>query len=113
MTSRLASGVLASALIRRVNNEGGHATVVAKGDPDSGSILLLCADRGRVTSLRERLLASDGSYDWQDIGPQEARESGNYLDYLGRRRRSDPDLWIIELDIPNAERFAADTGTGG
>ena len=29
--------------------------------------------------------------------------------YVARRRRSDPDLWIIELDIPEAERFAAET----
>ena len=25
------------------------------------------------------------------------------------RRRSDPDLWVIELDIPEAERLAAET----
>ncbi|HWV11973.1 MAG TPA: DUF1491 family protein, partial [Sphingobium sp.] len=29
--------------------------------------------------------------------------------YLARRRRSDPDLWVIELDIADAERFAAET----
>jgi hypothetical protein len=109
VTPRLATVVLASALIRRVNNEGGHATVLAKGDAKSGSILLLCADRGRVSALRERLLTADGSYAWQDVTPVESRESGDVSAYLERRRARDPDIWIIELDVPNAERFAAET----
>jgi hypothetical protein len=109
VTPRLAAGVIASALIRRVNSEGGHATVLAKGDPTSGSILLLCANRGKVSSLRERLMMADGRYQWQEAGPPEARESGDFTPYLSRRRERDPDLWVIELDIPNAERFAAET----
>jgi hypothetical protein len=39
--------------------------------------------------------------------PEEGLEALNL--YIARRRRSDPDLWIIELDIPEAERFAAET----
>jgi hypothetical protein len=29
--------------------------------------------------------------------------------YWRRRRERDPDLWVIELDIAEAERFAAET----
>jgi len=29
-----------------------------------------------------------------------------------RRRRNDPDLWVVELDIAQAERFAAETMLG-
>ena len=29
--------------------------------------------------------------------------------YWRRRRASDPDLWVIEVDIAAAERFAAET----
>jgi len=113
VTARLASGVIVSALIRRVNNEGGHAVVIAKGDPTSGSILLLCADRGRVSALRERLMTGDGRYEWQSVGPSEARESGDYGDYIERRRARDRDLWVLELDVPNAERFAAEVSDDG
>lgn len=109
MTPRLASGVLASALVRRVSNEGGHAAVLAKGDTTSGSILLVCIERGRFSALRERLLGTDGRYSWQDVTPQNAEETADFPQYLARRRARDPDLWIIELDIPNAERFAAET----
>jgi hypothetical protein len=106
---RLASGVLASALIRRVQAEGGHAAVLSKGDETSGSLLLVCAERGRIISLRERLLAGDRGYQWADVTPSEAGELPDFGDYLNRRSSRDPDLWIIELDIPNAERFAAET----
>jgi hypothetical protein len=34
--------------------------------------------------------------------PENPREFGEYTD---RRGRQDPDLWIIELDIAQAERF--------
>jgi hypothetical protein len=33
--------------------------------------------------------------------------------WLERRRARDPDLWIVELDIPNAQRFAAETSGDG
>ena len=113
MIPRVASGVLASALIRRVNAEGGHAAVLARGDETGGAILLVCAERGRFISLRERLLGVDGTYAWQDVTPPEVRESGDFGDYLSRRRSRDCDLWAIELDIANAERFAAETSGDG
>ena len=30
--------------------------------------------------------------------------------YIERRKSRDPDIWVIELDIPNAERFIVETG---
>jgi hypothetical protein len=109
VTLRLASGVLVSALIRRVQGEGGNAAVLARGDVTSGSILLVCSDRGRVTSLRERLLTADGHYGWQDVTPRDSTAPMDLTGYFQRRCQRDPDLWILELDIPNAERFAAET----
>jgi hypothetical protein len=107
VTARLTSAMLVSALIRRVGNEGGNATVLTKGDTTAGSILLICMEKGVVQSVRERVLDSAGVYAWTSVGPAEADELAGYLD---RRRRRDGDLWLVELDIPNAERFAAETG---
>ena len=33
--------------------------------------------------------------------------------FLERRRKYDPDLWILELDIASAERFAAEMNAVG
>ncbi|MFX7883132.1 DUF1491 family protein, partial [Acinetobacter baumannii] len=38
-----------------------------------------------------------------------AADAATIADYWQRRRRIDPDLWVIELDIASAERFAAET----
>ncbi|PHK02659.1 hypothetical protein VF08_18145 [Nostoc linckia z8] len=40
-------------------------------------------------------------------------EGGARLRDPGRRRAQDPDLWLIELDIADAERFAAETSSSG
>ena len=106
MSARLTSAVLVSALIRRVGQAGGNAAVLAKGDATAGAILLICMEKGVVQSVRERVLDAHGDYVWTVVGPDEsdARES-----YLERRMTRDPDLWLVELDIANAERFAAET----
>lgn len=97
------------ALSRRVTAAGGFATVLARGDDGAGAILLICTDRGAFGKLLERTVDLDGQYRWTPCGPQDV-ESGEKRDsYIQRRRKSDPDLWLIELDIADAERFAAET----
>ncbi len=108
MTPRLAAGVLVSALVRRVNAEGGHAMVLARGDAESGAVLLICADRGRFRQVIERALDREGIYRWIAVGPNESADPQALTDYLEKRRRNDPDLWLVELDIPEAERLAAE-----
>ncbi len=108
MTPRLTSAMLTSALIRRVHHEGGSAMVIAKGDETSGSVLILTAEKGRNTGLWERLLNPEGLTEWLKIGPQDIDNEGELTPYIERRRRSDPDIWVVELDIPNAERFVAE-----
>lgn len=108
MTARLTSAMLVSALVRRVNAEGGNAVVVAKGDATAGAILLDCLDRGTRTAFRERVLDSSGRYCWTAVGPGPDATREAVANWLDRRRTRDPDLWIVELDIPDAERFAAE-----
>ena len=109
MTVRLTSAMLVSALVRRVSDAGGAAVVVAKGDPTAGDILLICMEKGRTIAFRERVLRMAGGYGWEVVGPAGDAAPETADAWLIRRRQRDPDLWIVELDIPNAERFAAET----
>lgn len=112
MSARAAAGLLVSALIRRVEAAGGHAMVLAKGDATAGAILLAIAERGVTMGLLERILDASGAYGWSAAGPAALDEPGVLADYLARRRRADPDLWVVELDSPEAKRIAAELIAG-
>jgi hypothetical protein len=109
MTPRLASGVVVAALMRRVQGAGGNAAVLAHGDETAGAILLVIASRGEVLRLLTRRLDPAGAYVWDDIAlPQPGGESDRpeVTELVDRARRRDPDLWVVELDIADGQRFA-------
>ncbi len=111
MTSRLESGLLVNALIRRVNAAGSMATVLAKGDAGAGAILIIATHRGADPRAWERGWDADGRAALVATGPQD--DPAALDQYVARRRERDRDLWVIELDSPDAERFAAETICAG
>ncbi|GAA3998749.1 DUF1491 family protein [Sphingomonas humi] len=102
---RLAAGIEASALLARARDLGGFGTVLCRGDAERGSLLLVVAERGKAAFLLQRLLQRSGDYAWESrrIADQESLEQ-----QLAKARDRDPDLWLIELDVPSAERFIAE-----
>lgn len=100
---RLATGVLVSALLRRVNDAGGFGTVLAKGDAQSGAVLVVAVE-GATSRLLERGTGPHGRVGLIDSTPADDLDA-----YWRRRRARDPDLWVIELDIADSQRFAAET----
>ena len=109
MSDRLPSGVLVSALLRRANDSGGMAMVLARGDPQAGSILLILNDKGRFTGVVEPGRDPSGALSLLPAGPAESATPAEVTAYWQRRRARDPDLWVIDLDVPSAQRFAAET----
>ncbi|MES2497411.1 MAG: DUF1491 family protein [Pseudomonadota bacterium] len=105
---RAATGLLVSALIRRIDAEGGSAMVIEKGDAIAGAVVLMLADRGVLGAIVERVWRFDGSFGFERVGPAQLDEPGAAGDYVARRRRSDPDLWVVEIDHPQAERIAGE-----
>jgi len=103
---RLTSQVLVSSLLRRAEGAGGFGAVLAKGDATAGTVIVIVAERGVRTLLLERLLQPDGTYAWQDNG-RAGVDDVEFGALLDRRRRNDPDLWLVELDVADAAAFAA------
>jgi len=106
---RLTSAILVSVLVRRAAAAGGFAAVLVKGDEISGVILIQAVERGQDFGIFERVSDWEGGYRLTRCGPDPQEGAQALSQYIERRRRSDPDLWIIELDIADAERFAAET----
>jgi hypothetical protein len=111
--SRLPAAVEAAGLLRRVSAAGDFATIIKKGDAERGSLLLLVSSRGRHIACLERALGPDGTYRWSRAGPGESADSAEVADFLAKRARFDADLWAIELDIADSERFIAETTSAG
>lgn len=113
MSVRMNSRMLVQALVRRVQQEGGFATVLHSGDDVAGAILLEIPGPDRSSSLHERQPDFAGGYVLTPVGTTHWGDAEKIGQYLDRRRRNDPDLWVIELDVANAEQLAADILLGG
>ena len=107
MDVRLPAHVEISGLIRAVQAEGGFATILSKGERDAGTILLVTLDREGPAKLYERMPQLDGSRAFVVSRTQDIDNPLEFNEYLTKRGTQDPDLWILELDIANPERFAA------
>ena len=113
MDSRLPAHLEASSLLRRAEAAGGFATIITKGDPDRGSLVLLIGNRGEHVACLERGIGPSGNYVWQTSGPGAGASSAELYEWSAKRRRFDADLWLIELDVPLPERFIAETTSAG
>lgn len=111
--ARLPAHLEVAGLMRRVAAEGGFATVIAKGERDAGTILLVLRDSRTNTRLFEKMPHPDGTRPWTLNRVQDNENKQEFEDYLTRRAGQDGDLWIVELDVPNPERFIGDSVAAG
>ncbi len=94
-------------MIRLAVAQGGFATVLAKGERDAGTILLLTMYRDNNATIFERMPQLDGTRPFVSTKTQDIDKKDEFTEYLERRRAQDPDIWIIEADIADAEQFVA------
>jgi hypothetical protein len=113
MAERLPAHLEAGALLRRAESEGGFGAVLKRGDPDRGSLILMILERGVYWACFERALSPSGEYGWQRVGPAPGADPATLADWSQKRIRFDEDLWLIELDIAEPERFIVETGLEG
>ncbi|GAA4763533.1 DUF1491 family protein [Novosphingobium ginsenosidimutans] len=93
------------ALIRRAGAEGGFASVLQKGERDAGTIVVVLTERGTNARVYERMPQADGNRAWTLSRAENSENKAELNEWLDRRGNQDPDLWIVELDIANGERF--------
>ena len=99
--------------MRGVEGQGGFATILHRGDPDRGAISLLVVERGRAAAVIERRMAADFTYRWTKVPASVALESSDWREWVDSMSRIDPDCWLVELDVADAERFIAETTLTG
>jgi hypothetical protein len=102
---RLATHMRVSALVRQMAEQGDFATVLHKGDPVAGALLLLTREKGRNPRVFEQFPAAGGTRKWEAVASQHIENEEKLSEYLDRRLLRDPDLWILELDVASDERL--------
>lgn len=109
MTARLTPQILVAVLRRLAEAEGGAAVVAQRGHDQAGGLLVVLTERGQSVRTAERRTGWDGELTWDvQLVENESAENRHFFDaMLQCRKESDADLWLLELDIPDAERFVA------
>lgn len=105
--TRLPAHLETGAIVRLAQAQGGIAMVLSKGERDAGTILLVTMRRGQDAQLYERMPQLDGSRVFVATKTQDIEKHHEFSEYLDRRRLQDRDIWILEVDIDDPERFIA------
>ncbi len=100
--SSLKTSIWAPALIRRAETGGAFASVVYRGDPDAGAVLILVRTLDGKAVLYRSMRDMDGSRIWHPKGP--AGEDDLDGD-IRKAMVSDPDLWVIEIEDKQGRHF--------
>lgn len=107
MEGRLPAHLEVAGMIRAIESQGGFASVIAKGEKDAGTVLILTMYRGENAVLFERMPQLDGSRPYIATKTQDIEKPQEIFEYLEKRRKQDPDIWILEADIADSARFVA------
>lgn len=120
MSDRLPTRLEVQGLLRQVQAAGGFATVLHRGDADAGALIVVTTGPGEPPRAWERMPSLEGGRVWvcairgdSPARAPDAIDSQQVAQWLERRSQQDPDVWIIELDVPQAERFIGQTGATG
>ncbi len=98
MEPRLKTGLWVKALIRRCDLAAVAAVVVARGDGDSGAVLIKLNGRNDGCSVLAQARGPDGELLWMRATGAAAVTEADADAYISRQRRRDPDLWVVELE---------------
>jgi hypothetical protein len=110
MTARLTADFWVRAYLRRLELVNIPAYVTQRGDPTAGAVLVKCATLdGRATALTRSFDLTTGERAWVTLA--EGDEAGVDAT-IARARRSDPDLWVIEIESRDGRTLLDEDGLG-
>ena len=98
MEARLKTGLWIKALIRRCDLAAIAVAVAARGDGDSGAILLKFNTHDQGCSVLAQARAPDGELIWMRATGAAPVAESDADSYIARQRRRDPDLWVVEIE---------------
>jgi hypothetical protein len=102
----LKTWIWAQALVRRAQVGGAFATVARRGDSDAGAVLVKVATSRGKARLFAPAQDGDGARIWLELSAGALGEDEAAIDaYADKRAKSDPDLWVIEIEDRQGRNF--------
>ena len=96
--ARLKTEIWVQAAVKRANIDGGIVTVVAKGDPTAGAVLVKINRFADGCQVLAETRDPAGARAWY-LGTGAAAVEEPVADaYIERARKRDPDLWVVEVE---------------
>jgi hypothetical protein len=111
---RVKSHIWVSAYLRRLNSAFISAALVRRGDSDAGAIYIKLArldgssqvyaplSARLAEAMADGALILDEGRAWQPVYSPEAAEAEADA-YLARQASRDPDIWILEVELPEGK----------
>lgn len=94
MSPRLKSEFWVAALLRRAQSQGGFATILRKGDPDAGIVLIVFRSGKDL-----KLYAPERNFEGQRVWwPYDMADQAALDTRINQRVDEDPDIWIAEIE---------------
>lgn len=110
---RLKSEIWASALIRRVFSDGGYGAIERRGADEAGAIFVRVRHRDGTQSLYapapQSAFLDDPEADRLFEARFQAAAESDVEKALEGETRFDPDLWLVEIEVDDPERYLAIT----
>lgn len=102
MMAALKTSIWAQALIRRAEVGGAYAMLLQRGDVDAGAALIkVCTLDGQAVLYRP-IRNMSGARVWLPKGPLSETEIDAVVT---GRKKTDPDLWVIEIEDKQGRHF--------
>ncbi len=98
MEARLKTGIWIKALIRRCDLAAIAVAVTARGDGDSGAVLIKLDGRADGCSVLTQARGPDGELVWMRATGAAPVAEADADAYIARQRGRDPDLWVVEIE---------------
>lgn len=103
----LKAGLWVSVQVRLCDLNMIPVVVRRRGDPDAGSILLRLDRLNGHSVLLSQVRDAEGRRCWMSALGAEPAPDMDIEDYIQRRVRTDPDIWLVEIEDPHG-RYEVD-----
>jgi hypothetical protein len=88
------------AVLRMGQADGRYGTVIRKGDPDAGGVLVVLRGHAGLTVITQ-IRDATGQPAWLRGTGETPVEEPNADAYITKQLKYDTDLWVLEFDAPD------------